>query len=329
MKRRGFLAGLWVTLAVPFVARAQARREVLAFHYGWYGPDEGWGVSADGGRNHPNVPIGGLYDSLDPAVITRQIEQAQAAGITGFITSWDGQDNRRDRVLEALVAAAPDGFSVTAYIESAGGSPEALAARLNELHGRFRSSPRWLHLNGVPCVFVFDRVLQEIGPAGWTAARMLHNQTRAGGFAVIGPANTEAEIAARRGLFDALHVYSIQFQTDGWRIAFAAQARRWISRWVRAQAGLAVTTATLLPGYDDRRLDDRLGDRPTTPRRDGRTRRMMWQAAEAALADWILIVSWNEWFEATEIEPSVGNGGRELDAIRALSPPSVDRRDGA
>lgn len=319
MRRRGFLAGLLALIAAPFAARSQARREVLAFHYGWYGADEGWGRSADGGRNHPNTPQGGLYDSVDPAVVARQIEQARSAGVTGFITSWDGEVGRRDRVLEALLAAAPQGFAVTAYIESTGGSVEALAGRLNRLYERFGGASAWLRLNGAPCVFVFDRVLQEIGLDGWAEARALHAQAHPDGFTVVGPANTPTEIARRRAHFDALHIYSMQFQTDGWRVAFGLLARRWIGRWVQAQHGLAVTTATILPGYDDRRLDDRLGDRPTTPRRSGRTFRMMWDAALAARPDWILIVSWNEWMEATEIEPSVENGARELEAARTMS----------
>lgn len=326
MRRRGFLAGLAASvgaaLTAPRPARSQRRREILAFHYGWYGwygADEGWSVSADGGRNHPNVPVGGLYDGLDPAVITRQINQAREAGITGFITSWDGEGNRRDRVLEALVAAAPEGFSITAYIESSGGSPERLAERLDRLYARFSASPRWLRLGGRPCIFVFDRVLQQEGLDGWSSARALHDQASGGGFAVVGPANDGTEVAARRGLFEALHIYSIQFQTDGWRVAFSRFARRWMSRWIHAQQGLAVSTATILPGYDDRRLDDRTGDRPVTPRRAGRTYRMMWEAAIAAHPDWVLLVSWNEWFEATEIEPSEENGARELSTTRTMS----------
>lgn len=319
MRRRGFLAGLLGLLAAPFAVRARSRREVLAFHYGWYGADEGWGRSADGGRNHPNTPEGGLYESADPAVIARQIEQARSAGITGFITSWDGEGNRRDRVLEALVAAAPEGFSVTAYVESAGGSPEALARRLNDLHQRYRGAPRWLGLNGRHCLFLFDRVWQELGPTGWESARRLHEQARAGGFAMVGPANSEAEISARSGLFDALHIYSMQFQTDGWLVGFGAFARRWLGRWVGAQGALTIKTATVLPGYDDRRLDDRTGDRPTTPRRSGRTYRVMWEAALAARPDWVLIVSWSEWLEATEIEPSSENGRRELETTREMS----------
>lgn len=319
MRRRGFLAGLFGMLAAPFSARAQARREVLAFHYGWYGADEGWGRSADGGRNHPNTPEGGLYDSADPAVIARQIDQARLAGITGFITSWDGEGNRRDRVLEALVAAAPEGFSITAYIESSGGSRRALTERMERLHARFGASPRWLTLSGRPCIFIFDRVWQELDIGGWWTARERQEHNTGERFAYVGPANSEAEIIERDFHFDALHVYSMQFQTDGWLLGFGAFARRWLARWVNAQSAMAIQTATVLPGYDDRRLDDRTGDRPTTPRRSGRTYRMMWEAAIAARPDWVLIVSWNEWLEATEIEPSSENGRREMQTTREMS----------
>ncbi len=325
MRRRGFLASAAALIATPWHALARTRRETLAFHYGWYAPNQGWALSADGGRNHPNQPVGGLYDSRDPTVIARQISQAHAAGITGFITSWDGEANPRDQVLTALVAAAPEGFSITAYVESSGGSAAHLTERLNALYQRFEAAPAWLRLAGRPCIFVFDRVLQEIGEDGWTTARDAHAAATGGGFACVGTANSLDEIQARRPLFDALHIYSIQFETDGWWVGFGLRARRWMSRWVRAQEGLAVTTATVLPGYDDRRLDDRTGDRPTTPRREGRTFRLMLEAARAARPDWLLIVSWNEWFEATEIEPSVENGERELEFLRRTlrSPPSV------
>ena len=323
MRRRGFLAALAALGLVPAAAcaRQAPRREVLAFHYGWFGRERGWGVSADGGRNHPNVPEGGLYDSLDPALIARQFEQAQGSGVTGFITSWAGRsDDITDQVLDALVAAAPQGFSVCAYLEQSGGSAEGLAERLTSLHDRHAASPRWLRHEGRPVLFVFDRVIQEIGLEGWRAGLAAYRAARPNGFFVVGPANTTDEIEARRGAFEALHIYSLTFVTDGWPwAAFSLLARRWMQRWVRAQGGLAVRTATVLPGFDDRRLDDRTGDRPITARRQGRTYRALWEAALAARPDWILIVSWNEWFEASEIEPSAENGQRELETTREMS----------
>lgn len=318
----GLMAGAAAALALPGCARGQARaeRQVLAFHYGWYGPGRGWSVSADGGRNHPNVPEGGLYDSLDPAVVRRQVSQARAAGITGFITSWWGEDHVTDQALTALLAQAGDGFSITAYLEDAGGAPEALAARLRSLHDRFAGHPAWLRLDGRPVLFVFDRVIQQLGLPGWRAARAAYAAARPDGFLFVGPANDLDEMAARREVFDALHVYSMTFVTDGWPpVLTPLLARRWYARRVEAQRGLAVSTATVLPGFDDRRLDDRTGRRPVTPRRDGRTYRDLWRAARAAEPDWVLIVSWNEWFEASEIEPSVEHGRRELETTAEMA----------
>lgn len=297
-------------------ARQGRERHVLAFYYAWYGPGRGWGISGDGGRNHPNVPLDGLYDSSNASLIARQIAEAQTAGITGFIVSWWGEPD----ALRAILAATPPDFNITVYLERSGGSAEALAESLTALHDAYAETPRWLRSGGRPVLFVFDRVLQEIGLNGWRAGLAAYRAARPNGFLMVGPANSTDEIEARRGAFEALHVYSLTFVTDGWPwVAFSLLARRWLQRWVRAQTGLAVRTATVLPGFDDSRLDDRTGERPITARRQGRTYRALWEAVISARPDWVLIVSWNEWFEASEIEPSVENGQRELETTREMS----------
>lgn len=310
--RRAILKGLGAHLLLP-VHQGARPREVLAFHYGWYGLDEGWDQGVVGGRSQPHQPAFGRYESASEPVVARQIATAVAAGVTGFITSWDGMGGRRDEVLERLLDAAPEGFGIAPYLESSGGGVEALARRLDDLGARLRDHPRALRVGSQPCIFVFDRVLQEVGLEGWLEAC---SRSR-GDLFVVGPANNPEEIAARRGAFGAVHIYSMQFQTDGWLFLFGLRARAWMQRWVQAQNGLALSTATILPGYDDRHLPDRPGDRPVTPRRDGETFLLLWQAARAARPDWILIVSWNEWLEATEIESSVEIGERELDTTRS------------
>jgi hypothetical protein len=45
--------------------------------------------------------------------------------------------------------------------------------------------------------------------------------------------------------------------------------------------------------------------RPVTERWGGETYRALWQEAAAAHPDYVLITSWNEWHEGSEIEPSV------------------------
>ena len=303
--RRRALAGGASALILPGCARAQgAERQVLAFYYGWYGSGVHWPPA----EPVLNQPFGGeFYDSLDPAVVARQRDQMRNAGITGLIASWWGPGDRTDRNLDLLLPAAVErGLKVTTYLEQAD-TAEAASVQLAALSDKARH-PAWLRVGGRPVLFVFDRVLQTLGEEGW---RAVSNP----GFFVVGPANDPEEARLRAPLFDAVHIYSMTFKTDGWRWLLGFQARRWMRRWVEAQGDAAVTTATVLPGFDDRHL--RAGDRPVTPRRNGETYDELWQAAVAAQPDWLLINSWNEWHEGSEIEPSDENGARELNATRA------------
>jgi len=67
-----------------------------------------------------------------------------------------------------------------------------------------------------------------------------------------------------------------------------------------AAAGLGkISTVTVIPGYDDRNTG-RPPPRPVTDRWDGETYRVLWQEAVAAAPDYVLITSWNEWYEGSE-----------------------------
>ena len=119
-------------------------------------------------------------------------------------------------------------------------------------------------------------------------------------------ARRAARVAPR---FDAFHVYTpvgVPRAGPGPRAdvrALAALARAAGRPFVPAVA----------PGFDDRRCaspapsSSAPGARPTTG------------AGEAALSvdpAWVLVSSWNEWHEGSEIEPSVEHGRRYLDATR-------------
>jgi hypothetical protein len=317
LPRRSVLAGLGGL--APSAARAQTvERHVLAFWYGWYGVDGAlrhWPRRTGRGEEAiTNQPLGGFYDSRRTAVLARQAEQAKAAGLTGLIASWWGEGSFEERTfLRMLDVAGSRGLMLTPYIEI-GGSPDKLADALERLHAR-SNHVAWLRVDGRPVVFLFDRVVQDLGLDGWREVRRRLGRR----LFVVGPAYTLEEAAERRPLFDAVHVYSLTFRTAKWSaLRFAETARAWMRRWVVAQRpGLA--TATVLPAFDDRLLPDRKHPRPVTHRRSGRTYRWLWEAAINARADWILIVSFNEWHEGSEIEPSVEHGERELLTTREMS----------
>ena len=311
---------------VPALARAAVRpqKEVLAFYYGWYanpapaGGDGHW-------ANVLDTPAGGPYSSLDPATISGQVDTAKAAGITGLIASWWGQSDITNQQLTPLLTAAEaKGIKVCAYLEQAT-TPEALAADIVYIYHTHAQSSAWLKLNGKPAIFVFDRVLQTLNLDGWQKARALVEAQLPKALAFVGTANNPTETAARRSAFDALHIYSVQFDLSHKRMFNALWRLMYYWNWVGAQKGMAVTTATLMPGYDDHLLPDRTGTRPIVDRMDGNTLRALGDAARAAHPDWLLVVSFNEWLEASQIEPSKEFGDRELTTLKTISAKFLQR----
>ncbi len=321
--RRTVLTTVAGALAWPSLAQARAgQKEVLAFYYGWYGVAarsgqdihwQGIDTTARTIANCPDYPQDGPYDSLDPAVIRRQVQQAKAAGITGFIASWWGQKDRTDQQFPLLLAAA-GGLKIAPYLETATNA-DALAADIAYLLKRYGKHRAWLRLNGKPVIFIFDRVIQALGKAGWKAA---HAKV-AGKAVFVGPANDLVEINDRRKDFDALHIYSMQFPLSQPHGTDPAALAAFYHDWVAVQKGLKVTTATVMPGYDDHLLPDRTGKRPIVDRANGQVFRTLWQAALGARPDWVLVVSFNEWQEASQVEPSRSFGDRELATIKACT----------
>ncbi|MFT4091003.1 MAG: hypothetical protein QM645_09750 [Asticcacaulis sp.] len=322
MNRRKLLATL---SALPFVGSvfAQTRsKEALAFYYGWYATPEVSGsyqhwlkpnLNARTLEESPDYPVTGPYDSLDPAVMQRHAQQAKQAGLTGLICSWWGQNDHTDKQLGPfLEVLSAHGLKATAYIERAE-TVEMLVADILYLHQTYARHPAWLKADGLPVLFLFDRVIQTIGLEGWLAARKAVESQLGKVFYYAGTANTLEEIEARTPHYDILHIYSIQFEAAEWRVSRSLWRGRFYKNWVEAQKSppLVRTTATILPAYDDRELG-RGKKRPVVPRENGDTLVKFWQAAIAAKPDWVLLVSFNEWHEDSQIEPSDTYGERDL-----------------
>ncbi|MFT4075321.1 MAG: hypothetical protein QM647_07280 [Asticcacaulis sp.] len=328
--RRHLLSVLTAAALLPLKALSQSlpRKEVLVFYYGWYGTraysgqDIHW-LNPDTVRERiadaPNYPVGGPYDSLDPAVIARQMSEIKSAGITGLIVSWWGQTDRtNDQLRRVLDAAGAQGLKVTAYVEQVA-SAEGVAADTLYLYQTYSRHPAWLRLNNKPVIMYFDRLMQDIGLDGWQKARVLIEKQAPNAISYVATANTLKEIKGRKSAFDGLHIYSQQFEGAETRLLPSLWRTKYYTDWVKAQSGAKVTTATILPGFDDRLQLDRKGKRPVIKREDGKPFRDLWNAAIAAKPDWILIVSFNEWHEASQIEPSTAFGSRELETCRQMS----------
>jgi hypothetical protein len=86
-----------------------------------------------------------------------------------------------------------------------------------------------------------------------------------------------------------------------------------------------ISTVTVMPGYDDRSVH-RPPPRPVTARWGGETYEALWREAIAAAPDYVLITSWNEWHEGSELEPSVEYGSQILNETAAFARQFLSKR---
>lgn len=280
-------------------------RLAMAFYYGWYGTPTGatgrWRHWNPGKPHYDslNQPVGGWYDSLDPQLIERHCQQARAAGIDVLIVSW-WTDKQRNAKLLALLqpAALRHGLRLTVYVETAA-SAKALRAEIKALVDGPGQHKTWLRADGKPVVFLYTRILGALKPKALQSAIV-----GAGAFVTADTLDV-----ARFGDFDALHTYYIARKTEQYR-----QALLDLRRLTRLTGKRLI--ATVMPGYNDTPVRN-----PGFVRPRSKTRYLRDTFAAATGADWVLLTSFNEWHEGSEIEPSVQYGDTYIKLFAQL----VDR----
>lgn len=299
---------------------ANVPKKVLAFYYGWYHAGS-WRNVNEAKKSIANVthyPLLGPYSSQDVKVIEQHCKWAKEAQIDGFIVSWWRKGDYNDKTLAMMLEAAKsNGLQITAYFETVPDNNRETALKdvlyLLERYGRHKA---WLKVDGKPVIFVYGRAIGQIGVGGWLWVINEVNRRYEGGAAFIG--DQISKVAAR--VFDGIHTYNPTGQTAGKSFEeIRSWARETFRRWIEIAGDGRIACITIIPGYDDSKLD-RPKPRPVTERHNGMTYRVMWEEAISANPDWVIITSWNEWFEGSEIEPSFEHGERELKTTAEYAP---------
>ncbi|HZT38024.1 MAG TPA: glycoside hydrolase family 99-like domain-containing protein [Bryobacteraceae bacterium] len=315
----------------PERKRISLPREVLAFYYGWYGNPQISGrwyhwKDVDVSRKYiaesTHYPALGPYDSHDPAVVDTHCREAKDAGVTGFIVSWWRQGDFHDEGLPLLLNAAQKyGLKISAYYETVPPrdhpSVDGAVDDLLYLARKYGGHPAWLKIQGRPVFFIYGRAIGQLGLDGWRRVIDRFTAQYAQGAAFIGDRiSPEAAL-----IFDGIHTYNPTGQTKG---KTPEQLDEWAKKtfpeWVRTAGANRISCITIIPGYDDSVQPSRKPPRPITERFNGKTYRILFQNAIAADPDWILITSWNEWHEGSEIEPSAELGERYLRITKEFAP---------
>lgn len=285
-------------------AHAAGGKPILAFYFPWY-EESDWtsGKMAD----LPETS----YNGGDPATIARHLQQARDSGLTGFICAWFGHNEGRltDRCDRLMQAAAGTDFSITVMPDQAADftgtlrTADGMAAALRYMHDRWMTSPNWLRIDGKPAVVFWNP--QSFGSvAQWKSLQQTVDPDHAWYWVGEGVDFSYLDV------FDALYYFDITWAADP-ASALTSYNNR-LTAYNRAHNTTRPFVATVMPGYNDLLVrNGRARDRA-----NGDYYRKSWQAAIDRNAKFVVINSWNEWFEGTQIEPSRAYGKLYLDLTR-------------
>jgi hypothetical protein len=269
----------------------------FAYYYIWYQPTSWLRAKED-------YPLLGRYSSDDPVVMGRHVTMAKAAGLTGFLVSWKGTRDL-DARLDALVHTAKEhDFKLEIVYQGQDLHRRPLpvgkvAADLEYLADRYARSP------------VFDTFSKPVVVITGTDRFTLGQLRR-----------------ATAGVRDRLRVLASAKNVEGYRRTASVtegDAYYWssvdpatpsyarkiqeMSRAVHADGGLWLAPA---PAGFDARL---VGGHRVVPRRGGETLRRAIGLARRSAPDAVGVISWNDFSENSDVEPSQLYGGQELTAL--------------
>lgn len=287
----------------PALPRRDWGKRVLAFYYGWWGTPAGpakawehWNPQAEHRAVHLPPQLG-MYDSGDPQVVRQHLQWAKQAGIDTLVMSLWLRGKTQDAVLKVVLDEAhAAGLTVAGYLEACT-NPENLREQFQGYLKAEMQHPAWLTVHGQKVMFTYTRIYEAVNEAGYK--RALHGLP----ILAIGDGMYPQWIDVLGGM----HTY----------VSFISPANR--DEALRAMAKLTrlhdkLTVATVMPGFDDTTI--RFPGRHI-PREEGRFYRSTWRSA--GLTDWVVLTSFNELHEGSEIEPMLPEGDLWLRRTRAFA----------
>jgi hypothetical protein len=312
--------------------------KVGAYYYPWYTgstpnrPSDQWSHVMRMHLVPPQQPKCGPYNSTDPDVIREHIDQSERANLHFWAVSWWGPNTQTDNAFKDAILKHPDAnkLKYAVLYESTGrmgsfSNPtyEHWISDLKYIKETYFDNPNYLTINGKPVIFVYltREYFRNKGQEALAETRRLFPEIYLVGDDVFsGPDPSDTYKSEWAKNFDAVTAYDVYGQSIGRygnthkAIAFLAgnyqQARQAANR-----VGVGFMP-TIAPGYNDTAVrkghpgraryftdveDSQEGDvfremirRAALPNLDPLCERIM------------MITSFNEWYEDSQIEATVG-----------------------
>lgn len=288
----------------PWPVPIDPHRHVLAVYYPWYSPAT---FQTGTWAETPEAP----FDTSDPASVGAQIDEARSEHIDGFVVSYDGDPTYAQRLSTVTQeAASRPGFYVASMLEMnqlvtrypSAGLSTGIDSAIKDAIAR-TDGPNQLQVDGRPVVFVF--AAQDLSPTLWKVVRLGLGENP---FFI---ADSTSSAYGFNGLFD----YTVSFAADN-QVAALDQSFEKTARWdpaVNSGAGpQRLWVAPVSPG-ENSCVSPPPDDDVYADREKGARYAYTWQAAIASEPEWVLVSTWNEWYEDTAVAPGSVNGSRALD----------------
>ena len=274
---------------------------VLAYYYIWYTPGS-WD------RAKTDIPTLGPYSSDDVAVMRQHIEWAKQAGITGFIVSWKNTYVLSRRLDSLVQVAREENFKLAIEYEGLdfNRNPIPVSQVASDLDYFIA------HWGTDPVFSIFDRPLVVwSGTWEYSADQVQSVSTGRRDRLLILASERNATDYNRLAPFvdgDAYYWSSVNPTTfTGYADKLSS-----MSAAVHKNGGLWIAPAA--PGFDARAV----GGTTIVDRAQGNTLRTEFSAASSSNPDAIGIISWNEFSENSQVEPSNAYGQTYLSELTDL-----------
>mgnify|MGYP000282917186 CR=1 FL=1 len=312
---------------------------VMAFYHGWYGSPEGptkkwvhwnhWIMDIKTGKivkyHNPekfvdegrrdigavHYPLLGPYDVRSLETLKAHFKWAEDAGINVFVFDWFGPpggyiDKNFDIMLKAATilnsslrfAILYDGY------EYRKAPPEEVINELYYIIRNYGSHPKYLRLQEFPVTFIYA---SQYFPCN-TWAKIIR-ELRGKGLKALFLCDAVSKADEYLKVFDGIYTYSPAGVLNAGQDLLQLYSRM----MYEAKRYRALCALTVLPGYDDTavRIPGFIIER-----KNGETYNYTWSVVLELNPRWVMICSWNEWHEGTEIEPSLEYGYKYLELTK-------------
>ncbi len=310
---------------------------VLAYYYIWFKEENWLKTKAEGGRMEGLEglhPVVGAYNSWDPAIIEKHMQQMNRALIDAVAVSWwyDEEVNGKNAILDTIYEKAiAHNLKITIDYEHGRYELEKVYHDLFYFLNKYKDHPAMLKVEGQPVVMVWTAWGHT--PAEWQGIFDRLEKAGIKAFPIMSGSYQGGKGAAYLGPFRSLEEYTLVDIEDVQLADFMKTMRGRIDAY---NAGEGATNgkpaqhhATISPGYDETRNPGRktsgggfLGagwkDRtkfgvtyPDDPA--GAYYRGTFEAAMASNPDWLHVSTFNELAEFSHIEATFEHGYTYID----------------